>query len=40
MLNINIAKKSVINGITGNNPEILKTNGNSSQNPGNSSQRM
>ena len=29
---------SGITGITGNNPEILKTNGNSGQNPGNSGQ--
>jgi len=36
MLNVNITGNSVINGIPVNNPEILKRNGNSSQNPGNS----
>ena len=35
LLNRNKYKNSIINGITGNNPEILKRNGNSGQNPGN-----
>ena len=38
MLNMNITRNSVINGITGYNPEILKRNRNSGQNPRNSGQ--
>ena len=38
MLNVNITGNSVINGITGNNPEISKRNRNSGQNLGNSGQ--